>query len=123
MQAVKVFAFCLLCVLAVFLSSCSDQKQKKQQQAAKNYARVQRLVNKGQDIEQAIRALKEQDFKVGEKYKPTESGQYYQVNVALRNNVSSDEFKQYAFGGDADAPIFAVIKADLSGKITSVRKQ
>jgi len=107
----------LCCFLSIFCFVGCDEQDAAAVAASK---RIQSLVKVGSDIDAAIVALRKEKFDVGNKYKPTKKGDYYQVNVVLRNNIPVSETAKYVLDVPSKKRSYVVIKASLDGVIFSI---
>ena len=107
----------LCCLLSVFCLVGCDKKDAAVVAAGK---RIQELVKVGADIDDAIVTLREEGFVVGDKYKPTKKGDYYQVNVVLRDKIPASETAKYVLDVPSKKRSYVVFKASLDGKIISI---
>lgn len=103
--------------LAIFCFVGCDDQDTAAVAASKH---IQSLVKVGSDIDAAIVALREEKFVVGDKYKPTKKGDYYQVNVVLRDNIPASETAKYVLDVPSKKRSYVVIKASLDGEIISI---
>lgn len=108
----------LLCgFLAIFcLVGCDEQDAA----AIAADKRIKSLVKVGSDIDAAIVMLRKEKYVVGEKYKPTKKGDYYQVNVVLRDKIPVSETAKYVLDVPSKKRSYVVIKASLDGEIISI---
>jgi hypothetical protein len=74
------------------------------------------------DIDEAIIIIKKNGFAVGEKYFPTAQKDYYQVNIPLTQTIPKSATIAETTGKASDVRIYAIIKAGLDNKITSISK-
>jgi hypothetical protein len=86
-----------------------------------NARRVHSLVDVGMTIEEASKKLRNHGFQVGNKYKPTESGDYYHVVVGIgKKSFTTWETFKYTVGIPSDEKSAVVLKANLDNVVISV---
>ena len=89
-------------------------------QAREREQRIRELVTIGAQVDEAIRILKDEGFRVGDKYHPTKARDYWQVEVPIREGFSATDSVRYTVGMGGGRKKFVVIRADTEGNVTSV---
>ncbi|MCY2930291.1 MAG: PH domain-containing protein [Planctomycetota bacterium] len=84
-------------------------------------AKIHQLVSVGMDVDEAADRLQKAGLKVGEKYFPTASHDYYMVYVVVRKDAPAIDVFRYSMGYGGGRRLWVVIEADPTGKITSIR--
>ncbi len=74
----------------------------------------------GMDIDEAVRVLKVKGFPVHDKYKPTEDGDYWVVNVTLIDEITFWDTVGYVTGISKGRKRYLIIEANTDGVITSI---
>jgi hypothetical protein len=82
---------------------------------------IKSLVDVGMDIDEASKILRENGFKVGEKYMPTKNKDYYQVNIPVIDKIPVSSTIAESAGIETNTRGYVVLKADLDGKITAIK--
>lgn len=97
------------------------------EQAAQGEARrILVLVSVGDDLDATIALLRRHGFRVSDKMKLTQAGDYWHARVPLRKKIPAPATFQYVTGIPVpfdDPTMWVVITADLDGSITAVEVQ
>ena len=115
----SIITICIIGFLSIILVSCNAEKQIKTE-VDQNYLKLTKLVNVGMGIDEAADILKKNGFTVGEKHLPTVKKDYYQINVPLAQKMPKSATLAESTGKASDVRIYAIIRADLDNKITSI---
>ena len=89
---------------------------------SKKVEKIKEHVSVGMDIDEAVRALKAQGVRVGEKYQPSIDKDYWQVEVPVLDKIPLSDTVRYVTGLPPDNTLkaYVVIIANNDGVITSV---
>ncbi|QQL45579.1 hypothetical protein [Sulfuriroseicoccus oceanibius] len=111
----------VVCAVALWLVSCGSITRDRELKV--NELEVRELISIGDDIFEARNILEEHGFKIsyGPKF-PTDSRSYYQMIIDYGLHPTGWEKMKLAAGRPGvNKPIWGEVRADPSGRITSIR--